>query len=254
MEGGALELGYFSTSYLAERAPELAVLDLPFAVARREAVYAALDGELGRRLADGLAARSGFRVLGWWDNGFRHLTNRVRPIRAPADCRGLRLRTLASELQQAVFRALGFEPVFLDPKDLVPAVRSGAVDAQENPLTNIWNFGIHADHRHLTLSAHVFGVAALLCHAASWRAWPAEVRQAVAEAAAEAGAAQRRLAAAEDVDVLARLEAAGVAIVRLTDDERGAFARAVEPAVAPARDGLDARLRALLPAPAGFQR
>lgn len=182
-------------------------------------------------------------MLGYWDNGFRHLTNRVRPIRAPADCRGLRIRTLASDLHRAVFERLGFEPVTLDVKDLLAAVRAGAIDAQDNPLTNIYHFEIHRYHRYLTLSAHFFGVAALLCHAATCHGWPAEVRQAVEEAAREAEAAQRAIAAAAaDGEVLSKLDPARTEIIRLTDTERAVFVDALAPVVARARDRLGARL------------
>ncbi len=242
VEGGQLTMCYFSTSYLAARVPELALLDLPFVFDRRERAYALLDGALGSFLADRLEASTGYRLLGYWDNGFRHLTNRVRPIRAPADCRGLRMRTMPSELHQAVFRHLGFEPVALDVKDLLAAVRAGTIDAQDNSLTNVYNFEIYRHHRHVTLSSHFFAVAGLLCHAATYHAWPGEVRRAVEAAAREAGTAQRALAAAEDGEVLAKLEPDGVAVVRLTGAERAAFADAVAPAVAGLRDRLGARL------------
>lgn len=242
VERGELTMCYFSTSYLARRIPELALLDLPFLFDRRERAYTLLDGALGSLLADRLEAGTGYRVLGYWDNGFRHLTNRVRPIRAPADCRGLRIRTLASDLHETAFTQLGFEPVTLDVKDLLAAVRSGAIDAQDNPLTNIYHFEIHRYHRYLTLSAHFFGVAALLCHAGSYHGWPEEVRRGVQEAAREAVAAQRAMAAAEDGEVLAKLDPDATEIVRLTDAERAAFVEAVAPVVARLRERLGPRL------------
>ena len=167
VERGELTLCYFSASYLAERVPAFALLDLPFLLTNRPTAYAVLDGPLGQHLAEQLAAHTGFRLLDWWDNGFRHLSNRVRPIQRPADCQGLRLRTLMSDLHQEVFRLLGFEPVALDVKDLLAGVKAGTIDAQENPLTNIYNFGIHEHHRYITLSSHFFGAAVLLCHQAT---------------------------------------------------------------------------------------
>lgn len=228
---GSLELCYFSASYLADAAPDITVLDLPFVVTRRERAYAALDGALGRRLSEALAATRGYKVLGFFDNGFRHLSNAVRPIRTPADCKGLRIRTLFSEVHQEVFRALGFEPVPLDVKDLLAAVRTGAVDAQDNPLTNIYNFGIHEQHRHVTLSSHFWGAAVLLCNGAAFARWPQEVRDAVVAAAGEATTEQRRMAASEDRDALGKLRTAGCEIIDLTDFEREAFVRLAAPVV-----------------------
>lgn len=231
VRSGRIEICYFSTSYLAEAVPEIAVLDLPFVVGRRERAYAALDGALGDRLSERLAATRGYKVLAYFDNGFRHWSNRLRPIRTPADCRGLKIRTLFSATHQEAFRALGFEPVPLDVKDLVAAVRAGTVDAQDNPLTNIYNFGIHEQHRYITLSSHFWGAAALLCNGAAFAAWPGEVRDALAAAAAEAQAAQRRMAVSEDEEALARLKDAGCEIVNLSAAERTIFVQAVAPVI-----------------------
>lgn len=231
VENGEMTLCYFSASYLAERIPAFALLDLPFLLNHRAMAYGVLDGPLGQHLAESLAADTGFRLLGWWDNGFRHLSNRVRPIPHPSDCQGLRIRTLMSDLHQEVFRLLGFEPVALDVKDLLASVKAGTIDAQENPLTNIYNFGIHEQHRYITLSSHFFGAAVLLCHQASFDAWAAEMQHAVIAAAAEATRAQRQFAAAEDDDVMARLEPQQNDIIHLTDAARAEFIQPLLPLV-----------------------
>ena len=129
VEGGTLSLCYFSTSYLAERVPEFALFDLPFLINDREQAYAALDGPLGHILADKLAASSGFKLLGLWDNGFRHFTNRLRLIREPADCKGMRIRPLFSDLHTQTFRLLGFAPMVLDIQDLIAGVQACTIHA-----------------------------------------------------------------------------------------------------------------------------
>jgi C4-dicarboxylate-binding protein DctP len=231
VETGELDLCYFSASYLAERVPEMALLDLPFTFDDRVGVYGILDGPLGAFLADRIKATTGYRLLGFWDNGFRHFSNSVRPIRQPEDCRGLRIRTLFSDAHQEVFRALGFDPVALDVKDLLAGIEDGTVVAQENPLTNYFNFDIHLKHRYITLSAHFFGAAALLCNAESLERWPEIVRAAVLDSAAAATAEQRRLAGAEDDEILRKLSDTDVEIVELDDAERQGFAEAVRPLI-----------------------
>ncbi|MCZ6873547.1 MAG: TRAP transporter substrate-binding protein [bacterium] len=242
VEQGEQTLCYFSSSYLAARVPAFALLDLPFIIKHREQAYALLDGPLGRQLGEQLAAHTGFRILGFWDNGFRHISNRVRPIRQPADCQGLRIRTLFSDMHQRVFHLLGFTPMALDVKDMLPALRSGAVDAQENPLTNLYNFGIHNEHRFITLTGHFFGVALLLCHQASYTAWPDDVRQAVHAAASEATHAQRGYAAAEDEKVLGKLHPERNEIIHLTEAERTRFIQVVAPLIEEQRSALGAEL------------
>jgi TRAP-type transport system periplasmic protein len=110
VEAGTLTMCYFSASYLADRVAEYMLLDLPFRLTDRAKAHAVLDGPLGQLLADKLGRQSGVRVLGFWDNGFRHLSNAVRPIRTPADCKGLRLHTRLSTMHARVFQLLGFEP------------------------------------------------------------------------------------------------------------------------------------------------
>ena len=143
----------------------------------------------------------------------------------------MRIRTLFSELHAKAFGLLGFEPVALDVKDLLAGVESGAVAAQENPLTNTYNFGIHDHHRYITLTGHLFGAAAVLCHAASYESWPAAVRGSVDAVVAAATAAQRGFAAAEDDKVLRKLDPARNQVIQLSPAERGQFVTAVAPLI-----------------------
>src|SRR6185436_14867458 len=134
VEAGELSFCYMSTVRFAERVPDLQLLDLPFLVHDRASVWRALDGALGARLVRGLEGATPFRVLGLWDNGFRHLTNRVRPIRRPEDCRGLRIRTQSSALHGEVFTALGFTRIAADIKRFVAEIGGDSFDAHDNPL------------------------------------------------------------------------------------------------------------------------
>ena len=235
VEAGDLSMCYFASSYLADTVPELGIFDLPFVVEDRAKVYAALDGALGKFYKAKFRENTGMRVLSFWDNGFRHFTNGVRAIHGPDDCAGLSIRTMSSELHQQTFRLLGFEPTFVDVSDLVEAAKSGRIDAQENPLTNTYNFGTHRYHRHITLSGHFYGMALVLANNAQFESWPEAVRDAITEGMAEATAAQRKLAQAEDADILGKLDPSENEIVRLTDAERAAFKAAVDPLLAEQR-------------------
>jgi len=226
-EGDELDICYFSSSYLAARVPSLALFDRPFQFAERATAYAQLDGATGDQIRDDVASATGFRVLGFWDNGFRHISNGRHPIRKPADCAGLRIRTLNNSMHQAFFRRLGFEPVFLDVAELARAVANGTVDAQENPLTNIVNFELQRHHRFVSLTAHLFGVALLLTNRGRFDAWPTDIQAAVKAAAVAATLAQRRDADAEDDLCYRRLIAEGVDIIPSQGLDRKAFEQAV---------------------------
>jgi TRAP-type C4-dicarboxylate transport system substrate-binding protein len=239
VESGELSFCYISTVRFSRAAPELQLLELPFVIADRGAAFKALDGELGASARRHIDERTACRLLGYWDNGFRHLTNRVRPIRRPEDCRGIRIRTQMSELHGEVFRALGFEPIAADIKEFVEGIGGDRFQAQDNPLTNIYNFGVHHHHRYLTLSGHFWGASVLVCNAAHYRVWPKEVQSAVDAAARDATAYQRQLAAAEDAEILAKLDPARNEVITLTGAERAAFLKAVGPVVERHRKNMD---------------
>lgn len=207
---GELDMCYFSSSYLTDEVPALSAIDLPFHFATRKAAYEMLDGPVGRLMAEEVAQSTNYEVLGYWDNGFRHISNSVRPIRSAADCSGLRLRTLNNDFHQRVFRALGFLPETIDVRDLVPAIKANRIDAQENPLTNIVNFGIHEFQPHVTLTSHFFGSALLLCNRERLRSWPADLAALVRQAAAVATVSQRQFAEHDDASCLNRLKEAGI--------------------------------------------
>ncbi|HEY7742850.1 MAG TPA: TRAP transporter substrate-binding protein [Burkholderiales bacterium] len=239
VERGELSFCYMSTVRFSKAAPELQLLELPFVVGDRASAFKVLDGALGERARREIEAKTACRVLGYWDNGFRHLTNRVRAIRTPADCRGIRIRTQMSELHGETFRALGFEPLAIDIKEFTEQVSGERIQAQDNPLTNIYHFGVHNHHRYITLTGHFWGASVLVCNAAHYRSWPKDVQAAVDAAAKDATAYQRKLAAAEDEAILAKLDPAQNEVIRLTDAERAAFIKAVEPVIQKHRSRLD---------------
>ena len=246
VESGELALCYMSTVRFAPAVPELKLLELPFVVRDRASAIHALDGELGALFKERMSSRTPFRVLGFWDNGFRHVTNKVRPIRSPRDCRGLRIRTQMSALHAEALRALGFEPIPADIKEFTEEIASDRFQAQENPLTNTFHFGVQRYHRYITLTGHFFGASAFVCNESLYRSWPRPVQEAVDAAAREATAFQHELAAAEDDQVLAQIDPRENEVIRLTQPEHDAFVKAVEPVLERHRATLDPKLFELL--------
>lgn len=210
---GVRQLGYMASGYLAAKVPELALLDLPFAIQDRQAALQNLDGNVGKWLSDCIERRTGYKMLGFWDNGFRHISNNQRPILSATDCAGLRIRTLDSETYRQSLSSLGFSPQSIDVKDFVQAMKAGNVDAQENPLANFALFSVGKYHSHLSLSAHFFGVLLLICHRPWFEALPAKQQADLQDAARLATAHQRQLAAAEDAITLAALQKRGTSVV-----------------------------------------
>jgi TRAP-type C4-dicarboxylate transport system substrate-binding protein len=250
VENGELSCCYISTVRFTRWVPELAVIDLPFVVRDRASVQRALSFERGGALGTFFKRRfdesSPFRLLGLWDNGFRHLTNKVRPIRTPADCRGLKMRTQMSASHGEALSALGFVPIPADVKEFTEQIGGDRFDAQDNPLTNTYNFSVHKYHRYITLSGHFFGASAMICNKTHYAAWPNAVRAAVDEAASIATAYQHQLAAAEDAAIRAKFDPRETELIELTPAEHAAFVAAMAPILVRYRDKLDTRLFGML--------
>lgn len=243
---GTFDVCYMSTIRFSEQIPAFKLFEIPTFDNDRTRLLRLLDGALGRRLAALMTEHTPFRVLGFWDNGIRHVTNRVRRIRNPADCAGLTIRTQMTPTIAELFSLIGFNAVNLDIKTFLDGIETGAVHAQDNPLTSIRNFGIQHHHPHVTLTGHLQGITMLLARGSYLDGLPKDVRTAIDNAAQMATARQREIAAAEDDEVLADFATQPVEIVHLSDRERTAFRNAAQPLIAHLRADLPGDIAALL--------
>ncbi len=245
-EQGILTLAYQSTSYLTDRVPELEFMDLPFLFDGLEQARAAIDGPLGAYLSRKIEERIGYRILGYFENGYRHVTNRLRPVRAPADMVDMRIRLMPSRMHSRTFDLLGAVPYPCDLKPGLEAIMSGAVDAQENPFANTVDYGAYKVHHHVTLTGHCYVSRGIYCNRAAFDSWPEAFQTGMRKAAREAILAQRELAVREEEIARKTLESAGCEIVQLTPEQRAVFARAVKPLHDEARKRFGEKMFALL--------
>lgn len=235
VESGILTLGYQSSSYLTDRVPDLGIADLPFLFSDKDKARAAIDGEMGAYFARKIEERCGYRILGWFENGFRHVSNKLRPIRTPADMAGMTIRVLPSRVQARTFELLGAKPLRWDLTEALQAIAAGTIDAQENPLANTVTYGAHKYHRFHTLTGHFYVSRPVFLHRASFDAWPASLQRAMRRAVQDAVAFQRDLAIAEEEDALAAIRAQGCEVAEPTPEEHARFAAAVAPIFEEAR-------------------
>ena len=235
VENGEMTLGYQSSSYLTDRVPELGFVDLPFLFANNAQARAAMDGDLGRHLARKTEERINYRILGWFENGFRHISNKLRPIHLPADMKGMKIRVLPSEIQKRTFELLGAVAMRMDLTEAIAMIKAGTLDAQENPLANTVTYGVHKFHKFHTLTSHFYISRPIFLHRTSFDTWPDDLKRAMQMAVTEAVGFQRKLAVEENEASHKAIEDAGCAIVELTPQEHAAFVAAVQPLLADAR-------------------
>jgi len=229
-ERGILTLAYQSTSYLTERVPELEFADLPFLFASLSEARTAMDGKLGAYLSRKIEERvPGYRMLGYFENGYRHVSNRLRPVHKPADMKGMRIRSLPSQMHARTYELLGAVPLIMDLKPAIAMIKAGEIDAQENPLANTVDYGVHQFHRYHTLTGHSYLSRGIYGNRAAFESWPPALQSAMLQAVREAVLVQRDLAVREEEIARKAIEEAGGEIVELTPQERAAFVRAVKP-------------------------
>lgn len=247
VENGEMTLGYQSSSYLTDRVPELGFVDLPFLFQSNAQARAAMDGALGDYLARKTEERISYRILGWFENGFRHISNRLRPIHRPADMKGMRIRVLPSEIHRRTFELIGATPLRMDLTEAIIMIKAGTLDAQENPLANTVTYGVHKFHKFHTLTSHFYISRPIFLHRPTYESWPKELRRAMQAAVTDAVAFQRRLAEEEHVESRKIIEATGCVINALTNAEHDAFVAAVQPLLKDARAMYGDEMFALVP-------
>jgi tripartite ATP-independent transporter DctP family solute receptor len=247
VERGELTMGYQSSSYLTDRVPELGFVDLPFLFSTNAQARAAMDGALGVYLARKTEERINYRILGWFENGFRHISNRLRPIHRPADMKGMKIRVLPSEIHRRTFELIGATPMRMDLTEAIAMVKAGTLDAQENPLANTVTYGVHKFHKFHTLTSHFYISRPIFFHRATFDAWPKDLQAAVQQAVTEAVAFQRELAVEENKQSREVIEAQGCVINALTAVEHNTFVAAVAPLLEDARSMYGAELFSMVP-------
>lgn len=233
MRQGVIDFTVSSTINLSPQIREMTLFSMPFLMPGHRAFDALIEGEVGRDLFAVLARRE-VVPLAWGENGFREISNSRRPIRAPDDLKGMKIRFAAGAIFADIFTALGANPVQMSFADLQPALSTGAVDGQENPINLFLAFKMDTlAQKHLTVwnycaDAGIFHVAKSV-----WEGFSKADQEIIAESAKEA--AKRQIAAARkgigegDRSSFDELAKRGVEVVELNDAQKQAFARATRP-------------------------
>lgn len=246
VEAGLTTLCFFSSSYLADRVPELGIIDLPYVFDSLQHAHRLLDGAFGSALSEATERATEYEVMGYWDNGFRHLSNRLRDVRTPADLAGMSVRLQPNWAHEDLIRELGGEPVRTDLRDGARMLIAGELDAQENPFANFVAYGMATVHPHVSMTGHVYGARGLYASRRQLAEWPEHAVDALRRACRAAVLQQREEAAQKELELRRELEAEGLRILDLTEDEMALFRAAAVPVLAKARERFSVELWDLL--------
>lgn len=215
---GAPALMLVASTGLAPQAKAFGLLDLPFLVRDEAEADALLDGAFGQALLARLAP-AGLVGLGWWENGFRHITTAGSPLRRAQDLRGLKIRVIGEPVFAETLRAMGADPLALPFAELYGALKSGRVDAQDNFISQILAGRLYEVQSSLSLTRHSYGALVLVANARVWNALPAARQAVLLRAAAAAGRVQREAVRAEARAASAALAVHGLVVHELAPRE-----------------------------------
>ena len=213
------------SSIMPEIAPEYAIFDLPFLVADRDHL-ARIDDTFFRDVLVPAAEEQGYRPLAVWENGFRHITNNVKPINTPADLEGLKIRTPNSSWRVAMFDEYGANPTPMSFSEVFVSLQTNVIDGQENPLTNIAGAKLQEVQKYLSLSNHVYSPAYPTVGVAVFDKLDPDVQTVLAETAQEMALWAREQGAAAEGELLDELKTGGMEV---NTADRQAFVDASAP-------------------------
>lgn len=224
---GSIELTISSTGPVGNFVPSVYALDFPFLFDSYDQARSILDGPIGQEL---LAEFEPHNMIGlaWAENGFRHITNSVHPVKTPEDLSGLKLRTMENQVHIAAFQAAGASPTPMSWTEVLTSLQQGTIDGQENPIPVLTANSIWEIQKYLTMTGHVYSPAVVVMSKVHWDGLSEEEQSWFVEAAQAAADAARATVSSNEEHGVALLQENGMEVV--TEVDKAAFAAAVQPA------------------------
>jgi TRAP-type transport system periplasmic protein len=226
---GTIDISITSSGPIGNFVPETLITDIPFLFRDYAHARAVLDGNIGQAILDKCAGK-GIICLAWTENGFRHMTNNRREIAAPADAKGMKIRTMENPVHMQAFRTIGVLPTPMAFPEVFSALQQGTVDGQENPIGVIVSAKLFQVQKHLTLTGHLYSPAMVMMSPAAYNKMSAEDRKLIVQIAREGAKVTRARVEELERNGIEELRKAGMQIRTLSASEKDAFQKAMAPA------------------------
>ena len=205
VQAGSLTMSMAVPAWYSNFIKPLDVFTLPYLVSSPDRLHRAVEGTIGTEISK-YAETAGFKVIGYWLIGPRHIANNVRPVNKPADCQGLKVRVLNSQVYMQTFRALGANPVAMDPSELYLALQQHVVDGFEYPLPDLVEQKMYEVTKFLSLDAHTTDFFIMSTSKNTWASFSPEEQSMVAKAMKTAMDWQWKVQPDETAKALAKLQ------------------------------------------------
>jgi len=199
--------------------PQFGLFDLPFLFKNEKHFHKVVDGEIGEKLKELLKAK-GYIVLGYWDNGFKEITNSKRVIRKPSDCKGLKFRIMNSKVLLEQYKVLGAIPIILPFSEVYSALQQGIVDGEENTISNIYTKKFYEVQKYMTITNHGYLGYVVVISRIFWEKLPLKMQKILLQAMKEATLKEREWAKKLNSLYLQKIKNTSIKIYYLTNEER----------------------------------
>ena len=206
---GSVQVTCISTAPLAGFTDMFLVFDLPFIFETTEQARAVMDSEVGEQILHSVDEQ-GLVGLAWFENGFRNVTNNVKPVTVPDDLKGIKIRTMENPIHMAAFKVMGADPTPMAMGDVFTALQQGTIDAEENPVPIVETNKFYEVQKYISMTGHLFSPAPVFIGKDYFESLPAEYQDAIKEAADEATPYQREQIDEQNVSGLESLKSNGM--------------------------------------------
>jgi len=231
IQGGTLEMASMNSGIFANQVKEFAIFDFPFLFGSSKEADAVVDGPFGKKLHARLEDK-GIVGLGYYELGFRHISNSKRPINKVEDLEGLKLRVIPNPINVDWVKALGANPTPLPFPELYSALEQKAVDGQENPVATINGAKLYEVQKNLALTGHQYNPQSVIISKKFWEKLSAAEKKIVADAVAESAKFQREKSRALEASILDNLKKNGMQVTQLSEAEMGKLRDKMRPVTA----------------------
>ncbi|HEY8343667.1 MAG TPA: TRAP transporter substrate-binding protein [Bacillota bacterium] len=208
---GSIDMALLGTP-IVQFLPDYGAFDMPYLFKNREHAYKVAWGEIGQELSEKLLEKTGLIVLTTYENGFRQITNSVRPINTPADLKGIKLRTPSSKIRIETFKTFGAAPTPMAWTEVYGALQRGVIDGQENPVGNAYSGKLWEVQKYLSITNHVYGFQFVLMNKKSFDRLSKEEQGYLLEAARKASEWQINWCAENEKKIIDDLEKEGMQV------------------------------------------
>lgn len=231
VKNGTLEMALTDDSVLGSFHRPMQVFQIPYLFASSAVAWEFMGSPFMREMTDDMQRATGIRTLAFSENGFRNITNNVREVRTPADMRGLKMRTMQSQVYVNFMRALGASATPIAWPELIPALRQNVVDGQENAASTVMDGRLFEVQRYMTVNEHIYGMHLIITNERWFSALPVDHRQIIMDAARLHAAVANGKKALDNVAAVDQIRQAGVRVYIPTVAERNAWREATQGAV-----------------------